>query len=223
MQQGQGGPPQPGYNPHAVGAAPAGQPNPQNRLLGIINDYQYTGTALNNLAVGKGNIPISIATQKPRGFIDMFEQHLGIRTKVKFVGFEEIQAQATGPDGRPLDVAAGVGLEDDEYEQFRQGIQGSKHTAKMLHNQMPLPTEFISPMNINPQRIKKIYGENADSGGGGGGGDYSAQAVEPARVILQNGAYHMGHMPESALTGVGSIKPPATPGMAREREGMEVG
>lgn len=227
----QGGPPQAGYNPYAVGAQPSGQPDPSSRLLGIINDANVgTGFALNNMGPLKGNVPISIATQKDRGFIGTFEKHLGVRTKVKFEGFEgvrpaEMQSQGHG-EGKgldfgggtgqpPIDVAADVGLDDSAYEQSRQGTYGSKHAHKTLHNQMPTATEFIAPTSFNGMRHSKVFGENNDSGGGGGGGATYEQVFGAGMTIYQNGAVHMGFTPESML---GTMEPPNTPGMSRSRE-----
>ncbi|MCH2548219.1 MAG: hypothetical protein MK052_11515 [Alphaproteobacteria bacterium] len=80
-----GGPPQAGYNPYAVGAQPGGQPDPSARLLGVLNDANVgTGLALNNLGPGKGNVPISIFQDKGTGFKDKIQSGLGIRTRVKF-------------------------------------------------------------------------------------------------------------------------------------------
>lgn len=101
----QGGPPQAGFNPYAVGAQPGGQPDPSARLLGIINDANVgTGMSLNNLGVLKGNVPGGIASQKDRGFIGTLEKNLGIRTKVKFEGFENIGPASSASQGH--DAAA---------------------------------------------------------------------------------------------------------------------
>jgi hypothetical protein len=221
----QGGPP-PGYNPFAVGAQPSGQPNPESRLGGYLPDANVgQQTSLQNIGL-KGNVPVSIVGQKERGLIGTFEKQFGVRTKVQFVGFEtvkpaEMATQGHGVEGGgantpPADATEGVGLEDSKYEQFRQGVMGSKHSHKMLHNKMPLPTEFISPLNINPNQTKKIFGENSDSSGGGGGGNATYEQIFGAGVkIYQNGAVHMGFTPESML---GGLNPPATPGMSRSRE-----
>ena len=224
MSQQQGGPQQPGYNPHAVGAAPGGQPDPSTRLLGVVNDANVgTGMALNNLGPLKGNVPITAFQDKGTGFKDQIQKGLGIRTRVQFVGFDNIQpaemaskghdgAEAGGP---PPDVADGLGLGDSQYEQSRQTVFGSKHAHKSLHNQMPGPTEFISPLNLNPTQTKKIYGES-DSGGGGGGGNASYEQIYGAGVVIyQQGAVHMGFTPEYML---GGLSPPDTPGMSRGRD-----
>lgn len=84
---------QQGFNPHAVGAAPGGQPNPANRLLGIVNDVQYQGTALNNLAPLKGNVPGGVFSDKGTGWKDKMQSGLGIRTRVQMEGFENIGPQ----------------------------------------------------------------------------------------------------------------------------------
>jgi hypothetical protein len=82
----QGGGLQPGYNPHAVGAAPGGQPDPQSRALGILPDANVgTGMALNNLSPVQGNLPISFFGQK-QGLVDTLATQFGMRTKVQFSG-----------------------------------------------------------------------------------------------------------------------------------------
>lgn len=96
----QGGPPQAGYNPYAVGAQPGGQPDPSVRLLGIINDANVgTGMALNNLAPMKGNVPVSMFQDKGTGFKDKMQNGLGIRTRVKFEGFEAVGPAERGSHG----------------------------------------------------------------------------------------------------------------------------
>lgn len=136
----EGGMPQAGYNPHAVGAAPGGQPNPANRLLGVINDANVgTGMQLNNLGPLKGNVPSSVFQDKGTGWKDKMQSGLGVRTRVQFEGFERI-----GP----------------------QDMDGIEQAAQMMR-----------------------------------GADMQ----------------HIGPVPESALTGMGSISPPATPGMSQAR------
>lgn len=101
----QGGPPQPGYNPNAVGAAPGGQPDPSSRLLGIVNDANVgTGLALNNLGPGKGSVPISVFQDKGTGWKDKMQKGLGIRTRVQFSGdiinlMEGVDGSGSGGEG----------------------------------------------------------------------------------------------------------------------------
>lgn len=90
----EGGMPQPGYNPHAVGAAPGGQPDPGKRLLGIVNDANVgTGMALTNMGPLKGNVPGGVFSDKGTGFKDKMQSGLGIRTRVQFEGFDRIGPQ----------------------------------------------------------------------------------------------------------------------------------
>lgn len=94
----QGGPPQPGYNPNAVGAT-GPQPNAQSRALGVLPDANVgTGMTLNNLGALKGNVPGGVFSDKGTGFKDKMQQGLGIRTRAQFSGFEAIQAPPVGGD-----------------------------------------------------------------------------------------------------------------------------
>lgn len=225
MSQQGGGPQQPGYNPNAVGAMPHGGANPAGRgqFLGVADANVGTGMALNNLGALKGNVPISFFQQKDTGWKRKMQEGLGMRTSAQFVGFEGIkpaemasQGHDGGMGGPPMDVAAGLGLGDSEYEQSRQSVFGSKHAHKSLHNQMPGPTEFISPLNLNPTQLKKIYGESDNGGGGGGGGNATYEQIYGAGVVIyQNGAVHMGFTPEFML---GGLSPPSTPERGRKSE-----
>lgn len=224
----QGGPPQPGYNPFAVGAQPGGQPDPQSRLMGFLPDANVgQNTSLQNIKPLQAKIPSSIFKEDQSGPKGSQNIQKLWKTKASVHGFEDIKPAETathghgvdgkGAGGPPADPLEDVGLTDTKYEQFRQSVMGSKHSHKMLHNQMPLPTEFISPLRLNPMQTKKIYGEEgSSSGGGGGGGTATYEQIFGAGVkIYQNGAVHMGFMPESML---GGLNPPATPGQTRSRE-----
>lgn len=221
----QGGPP-PGYNPFAVNAMPNGQPDPQSRALGLLPDANAgQGWSPVNVKLLQGKTPSVIFKEDQSGPKGSQNIQKLWKTKVSMHGFEDIKPAEMATNGHgaeggastpPVDATEGVGLDDSKYDQFRQGIMGSKHSHKMLHNKMPLPTEFISPLNVNPNQSKKIFGENSDSGGGGGGGGATYEQVFGAGVkIYQNGAVHMGFMPEGML---GGLNPPATPGMSRSKE-----
>lgn len=209
QQGGGGGQMPPGYNPHAVGAAPSGQPDPTSRVMGLLPDANVgTGVALNTAGPGhllNAKITTGLASDKPSGPKGSENIQKLWKTKVTLEGFEAIKPAEIGPDGQPIDVAAGLGLEDGEFEQTRQGVHGSKHAHRILHNQMPLPTEFMSPMNPNPTRLSKIYGENSDSSGGGGGNATYEQIHGAGMTILQNGVWYMGAMSEGML---GGLTPP---------------
>lgn len=114
----QGGPPQPGYNPNAVGAVGSIQPNGQSRALGVLPDANVgTGMALNNLGALKGNVPGGVFSDKGTGFKDKMQQGLGIRTRVQFSGFEAIQAPPVGGDNSSVYGDSSGGSGNATYDQ----------------------------------------------------------------------------------------------------------
>jgi hypothetical protein len=112
----EGGMPQAGYNPHAVGAAPGGQPDPQSRLGGILPDANVSqGLALNSAGAGhllNAKMTTGLASDKPSGIHSSQNVQRLWKTKPTFEGFERIQApEISGPAIEAGMALNGAGVE----------------------------------------------------------------------------------------------------------------
>ncbi len=202
---------------------------------------QGKGLNINNKIGGGAGISSVIGQKGPRTLAKATGA-LGIRNTVQFDGeikpmtdgldggqgqgqggeikTEDVMGKGpTGPDGQPINNSQGVGLDEADHIKEAEKVYGSRFAHKIMHNQMPMPNEFIAPTRLNPMEMSRLFGEAASDGGGGGGGGATYNEVYGSgQTIIQNGGELRGSLPEAMLTGQGAIQAPNTPSTGKTRE-----